>query len=873
MYPNAPLLPPLAKTKRRKSLVLRFLGFAFTAGVLLFLAGAAGAGYILWQVTQELPDYDKLANYEPAVLTRVHANDGTLIGECASEKRIFAPIASMPKLLINAFISAEDQNFWEHKGVDMQGVARAIKVNLEGIVNGGRGKRAEGASTITQQVAKNFLLTNERSMTRKLKEAILAIRIERAYSKEKILELYLNEIFLGVGSYGVAAAARNYFGKDLPDLNIEEVAYLAALPKAPSNYHPVRNVIRATERRNYVIGRMAGDGHITQAQADEAKKHPLTVVLRQASTSTCASDYFAEEVRRTVIDLYGEDKLYGGGLSVRSTLDPDLQRMARTALREGLMRFDRKRGYHGAIKKITPTGDWGATLAETPVLSDVAPWRLGVVLEAGRDKAVVGLQPGRDPQGEVEKARNTVDIKADEVKWARGKKGTGAVTDVLAVGDVIYVAPPVNLPKEDENGKEIKVDPSKNTSWRLVQIPKIEGALVVMDPHTGRVLAIVGGFSYAESQFDRAVQAKRQPGSSFKPLIYAAAIDNGYTPSSTMLDAPVEVEQGNGQDVWRPKEYEGDADNFGAKTLRVALEKSRNLVTVRLAKDVGMPTVAEYARRFGVYDNLQPYLSMALGAGETTLIRMVTGYSTFANGGKQVHATLIDRIQDRYGNTIWHHDSRECKDCAAESWHNQDEPELADVRKQILDPQSAYQVTSMLEGVVQRGTGYLVSKVGKPLAGKTGTSNEEKDAWFIGFSPDLVAGVFIGYDNPEPMGKGETGGHLAAPIFRDFMLMALADKPAVPFRVPSGIKLVRVDATTGLRASATTEKAILEAFKPNDDAPDGNNYVTLPGAAIEPQQADTYDPRSGYDPRGTTEPAQPRASGYYRQQPRVGDVY
>ena len=870
MYPNAPILPPLAKKKRRKSLVLRFLGFAFTAGVLLFLVGSAGAAYMLWQITQELPDYDKLANYEPAVLTRVHANDGALIGECASEKRIFAPIASVPKLLINAFISAEDQNFWEHTGVDMQGVARAIKVNLEGIISGGRGKRAEGASTITQQVAKNFLLTNERSMTRKVKEAILAIRIERAYSKEKILELYLNEIFLGVNSYGVAAAGRNYFSKDLQDLNIEEVAYLAALPKAPSNYHPIRNVQRATERRNYVIGRMLDDGHITQAQADEAKKHPLTVTIRQTQGSNCASDYFAEEVRRTIIDLYGEDKLYGGGLSVRSTLDSDVQKMARTALREGLLRFDKKRGYRGAVKKISPAGDWGAALAEIPVLADLAPWRLGVVLESGRDKAVVGLQPGRDAVGDVEKARNTVELKAEEVRWARGKKGNGAVSEVLAVGDVIHVAPQDGLPKEDESGNEIKAsaDPAKNNSWRLVQIPKIEGALVAMDPHTGRVRAIVGGFSYAESQFNRAVQAKRQPGSSFKPIIYAAAIDNGYTPSSQEIDAPLEVEQGNGQEVWRPKEFEGSTGSFGSATLRVGLEKSRNLITVRLANDIGMPTVAEYARRFGVYDNLPPYLSMALGAGETTLLRMATAYSSFVNGGKQVHATLIDRIQDRYGNTIWHHDSRECRGCAVESWKGQDEPELVDVRKQILDPHTAYQVTSMLEGVVKRGTGYKVGKLGKPLAGKTGTTNDEKDAWFVGFSPDLVAGVFIGYDNPEPMGKGETGGNTAAPIFRDFMQMALAGQPAVPFRVPPGIKLVRVDATTGLRATATTEKTILEAFKPNEDAPDGNNYVTLPGASVEPQQADGY-----YDPRSPAEPAQPCASGYYRQQPRVGDVY
>ncbi len=825
MYPNAPILPPRPQQKRRKSLLLRFFGFAFTAGVIVFLAGAAVAGYVLWQVTQELPDYDKLANYEPAVMTRVHANDGTLIGECATEKRIYVPVSSMPKLLINAFIAAEDQNFWEHKGVDLQGIARAIKVNLESYMSGGR-RRAEGASTITQQVAKNFFLSSQRSYTRKLTEAILAIRIERAYSKEKILELYLNEIYLGERSYGVAAAAQYYFNKELHDLDVEEVAYLAALPKAPNNYNPVRNREKATARRNYVIGRMAEDGYVTAQQAEEAKKKPLVVAGRQLSSSSCATDYFSEEVRRTVIDLYSEDKLYGGGLSIRSTLDPVYQKMARTALREGLLRYDRKKGYRGAVKKIAVGGgaDWIAALADIPVLSDLAPWRLGVVLEAGKDRAVVGLQPLGGPG---DKTKQTVDLKLEDVRWARGKRAGNSVAEIVSPGDVIYVAPQENLTREDENGNELKSDPAK-AGWRLVQIPKIEGALVVMDPHNGRVLAIAGGFSYAESQFDRAVQAKRQPGSSFKPIVYAAALDNGYTPSTIMLDAPLTIDQGNGKEAWTPQNYE--KESYGASTLRIGLEKSRNLMTVRLANDVGMPLVGEYARRFGVYDDLPPYLSMAIGAGETTLLRLTTAYCSFVNGGKQVHATLIDRIQDRYGKTIWHHDARECQGCEADSWRGQEEPQLVDTRKQIIDPQTAYQMVSLLEGVVKRGTGYKVAKVGKPLAGKTGTTNDEKDAWFIGFSPDLVAGVFVGYDNPEPMGHGETGGGIAAPVFRDFMQMALADKPAVPFRVPPGIKLVRVDHDTGLRASPNSEKTILEAFKPNEDAPDGASYVTLPGA-------------------------------------------
>lgn len=840
-------------------MLLRFLGFAFTAGVLLFLAGASVAGYLLWQITRELPDYEKLANYEPAVMTRVHANDGSLIGEFARERRIYVPITSMPKRLINAFLAAEDQNFYEHKGIDIQGIARAIKVNAENFMSG-RAKRPEGASTITQQVAKNFLLSSDVSMTRKVKEAILAVRIERAYPKDKILELYLNEIFLGMQSYGVAAAALNYFGKELQDLEVEEVAYLAALPKGPNNYHPFRYPQKAVERRNWVIGRMEAEGHITEQEAESARKRPLNVGARTVSASLFAAEYFAEEVRRTMIDLYGEDKLYGGGLSVRSTLDPALQKMARTALREGLLRYDRRKGYRGPIKKIAVAGDWGAALAEVPALADLAPWRIGAVLEVAKDRAIVGLQPDRNGSGELDKARTTVDLRLEEVRWARGKKGGNSVADVLAVGDVIYVAPQENLTKEDENGNELKpaIDPAKSASWRLVQIPKIEGGLVVMDPHTGRVLAIAGGFSYAESQFDRAVQAKRQPGSSFKPFVYAAALDNGYNPSSIMLDAPMTIEQGNGQEAWTPENYDKEA--AGASTLRVGLEKSRNLMTVRLANDLGMPIIAEYSRRFGVYDELPPLLSMALGAGETTLLRLATAYSSFVNGGKQVHATLVDRIQDRYGKTIWHHDSRECRECSADKWRGQDEPQLNDVRKQIVDPHTAYQITSMLEGVVKRGTGYKVAKVGKPLAGKTGTTNDEKDAWFVGFSPDLVAGVFVGYDNPEPMGKGETGGGIAAPIFRDFMQMALADKPAVPFRVPPGIKLVRVDARTGLRAQATTEKTILEAYKANEDAPDSYSYVTLPGADFEAQQGETQDTSAS------------RSTGYTRQ-PRVGDVY
>jgi penicillin-binding protein 1A len=865
MHPQAPILPPPGKTKRRKSIMLRFLGFAFAAGGILFIVGAAVAAYFLWQISRELPDYEKLTNYEPAVMTRVHAGDGSLIGEFARERRIYLPISAIPKKVINAFISAEDQNFYQHNGLDFQGIVRALKTNFE---NMGRGKRPEGASTITQQVAKNFLLSSDVSVTRKLKEAILAVRIDRAFPKEKILELYLNEIYLGMGSYGVAAASLNYFGKELQDLEIEEAAYLAALPKAPNNYHPFRFPERATARRNWVIQRLADDGHITQDEAKKAQAKPFTITQRPFGGSQFAAEYFAEEVRRTLIDLYGEDNLYGGGLSVRSTLDPQMQKLARKAMREGLVRYDRKQGYRGPVKRLALDADWGAQLAEIDVIADLAPWELGIVLQAGADRAVVGIRPPKSASGKVEKERKTVELPLKNVSWARkadpaarnggtaklGKKPK-TVSEVLAPGDIIYVAPKEEISKDAEDDE--KEDAGTADGWRLVQIPEVEGAMVVMDPHTGRVLAVVGGFSYASSQFDRAIQAKRQPGSSFKPIVYAAALDNGYTPSSIVLDAPLAIDQGVGKDIWKPENYENKF--YGPSTLRLGLEKSRNLMTVRLAQDLGMPLISEYSRRFGVYDQLMPLLSMALGAGETTLLRLTTAYCAFANGGKQVQASMIDRIQDRFGKTIWRHDNRECPACDAQDWHGQSEPGLTDTRKQIVDPHTAYQITSMLEGVVKRGTGYRVSKVGKPLAGKTGTTNDEKDAWFVGFSPDLVAGIFVGFDNPRPMGKGETGGGIAAPIFRDFMRAALDDKPATPFRVPPGIKLVRIDAKTGMRAQQGTEKTILEAYKPNEDPPDPFSYVTYPGADTQPQQ----QPDGGGVSVGGSFSRQPQAGGLY----------
>ena len=788
-------------------LILRFFGFLFAAGTILFVVGVAAAAGLLWHFSKDLPDYSQLQDYEPPVMTRVHAADGSLVGEYARERRLYIPIQAVPKMVIHAFLAAEDKNFYEHGGLDFLGIARAAVNYLQ---NFGSSRHPQGASTITQQVAKNFLLSNEVSFTRKIKEALLALKIERTYSKDKILELYLNEIYLGLGAYGIASAALTYFDKGVNELTVPEAAYLAALPKAPNNYHPFRQRERAIERRNWVIDQMAADGFIKTADAEKAKRTPLGVTQKATSTHTFAAEYFAEEVRRELYDRYGEKKLYDGGLSVRTTLDTKLQVLARQTLTDGLVHYDEQQGWRGPVAKIDISGDWGVKLADVKALADVAPWRLAVVLETSDQSARIGLQPGREPGGAISKERDVGIVPLDGVKWAKVKGRVPAkVNQVLEPGDVVYVAP------EKLAGQ-----------YRLHQVPEVSGGMVVEDPWTGRVLAMVGGFSYDQSQFNRATQALRQPGSAFKPIVYAAALDNGYTPSTLVLDAPIEIDQGPGLGVWKPENYERNF--YGPSTLRFGIEHSRNVMTVRLAQDVGMPLIAEYAKRFGVYDDLPPYLSFALGAGETTLLRMVTAYAMFDNGGRRVRPTLIDRIQDRYGHTVYRHDDRECIGCDAKKWENQPEPSLIDRREQVLDPMTAYQITSMMEGVVLRGTAAGVGfqkEVGKPIAGKTGTTSDFKDAWFIGFTPDIVVGVYIGYDKPRSLGRGMTGGAVAAPVVKNFMKVALADKPAVPFRVPPGIKLVRVDLKTGLRAGPNSEKVILEAFKPGTAPPDDYSVV------------------------------------------------
>jgi penicillin-binding protein 1A len=775
----------------------RLLVYAGYGAAALAAMGVLAGIFYIYTVTRDLPSVQALQNYSPPVTTRVYAGNGTVLGEYARESRIFIPSAFIPKLVAQAFTSAEDRNFYNHPGIDPSGILRAAIKDV-GLVLEGR--RPQGASTITQQVARDFLLNSDVKFSRKIREAILAIRIDATYPKQKILELYLNEIYLGEHSYGVAAAALNYFDKSLDELDISEVAFLAALPKGPANYDPRFYHAAAIDRRNWVIGQMADNGYITDAQAKAAQAEPLNAQMRALGSQTADVDYYVEEVRRQLYKQYGVKALYDGGLQVRASLDTRLQNYAVSALRSGLVRYDRRHGWRGAKNHLDINGDWKAGLKKIVALptaqSGIETWKMAVALGYDAKAITIGFADG-----------SSGTIPYDGYKWARHElpnQTWGAVPDrpqlVANPGDVLYV---------EAEGKP--------GEYGLRQIPEVNGAIVAMDPHTGRVLAMSGGFSYASSQFDRAMQAMRQPGSSFKPFVYAAALDNGYTPATKVLDAPFEKDMGPGQGIWRPDNFE--KRNFlGETTLRRGVELSINVMTVRLADELGMDKVVPYPIRMGVYDKLPPLLANSLGAYETTLIRMVTGYSEFVNGGKKVQPSLIDRIQDRNGRTIWRHDARDCEGCNDAAWHDQEEPLLADTRPQVLDPRTAYQIVSILEGVVQRGTGRSVLAVGKPVAGKTGTSSDSLSVWFIGFSPDLAAGVYVGFDDPRTLGKDsigqdEQGATVSAPIFRDFMKAALADQPPTPFRVASGIEEIPVNAISGEPVPAGSPGAIMEAFK------------------------------------------------------------
>ena len=811
--------------------VFKLAGIGFSIFAIGVIGVVAYSAWYLAKLNNDLPAYEQLAEYAPPVTTRVYAGDGSLVAEFARERRLFVPIEQMPDHVKLAFVSAEDKSFYEHDGLDLRGITRAQISNISNIL---AGRRLEGGSTITQQVAKNFLLSSEQRIERKLREMLISRQMENTFSKDHILELYLNEIYLGNRSYGVAAAALNYFDKSLSDLTIAEASYLAAITKGPSNYHPILNEKRALERRDWVVGRLLDDGHIDQAQADEARAQPLGAqIAPPLGARDWTMEYFAEEVRKQIVDLYGIEALYDGGLSVRTSVDPRMQKAAGDALRRWLVAYDQRHGWRGALSQMNlpanpdeviepgaeesdkePSPAWAVEfrkaldpLRDQRIVSDdMAPWRPALVLEVASTSARIGFEDA-----------TTGDIPLSQLAWAReylsaNDQGDEITTagDVLSVGDIIYA----DVAREIAEDSQISAPnaPVIEGVYALRQTPAVNGGLIAIDPHTGRVQAMVGGFSFQTSEFNRAVQAERQPGSTFKPFVYSAALDSGYTPASIVLDAPFVAPS---IDSWyKPGNYI-EGRYYGNSTLRLGVEQSRNAMTARLAQDLGIGRIMEYIERFELSDNLPRELAISLGAGETTLMKITAAYSIFVNGGKRVEPVLIDRVQDRTGKTIYKRDSRECLTCNAPFWAEQAEPQLLDAREQVLDPRTAYQITSILEGVVIRGTGSRVRRAtDKPLAGKTGTTNDYKDAWFVGFSPDLAAGVYVGFDMPQTLGQGEAGGTVAAPIFADFMVAALEDQPGVPFRVPSGVRLVRVDAKTG--RPSNSGNVILEAFKADD---------------------------------------------------------
>ena len=786
--------------------MIRLVGSLFSllsTGAMFAVAGIAGLVYLYGR---DLPGHDDLVSYHPKMLTRVYSGEGQVIAEFYRERRVFVPIDEIPKLVKNAFISAEDKNFYTHPGVDAVGIAKAVTRFVMARA-AGRPARLSGASTITQQVMKNFKVGSARSFERKIKEAILAVRISSALSKELILELYLNDIFLGQNTYGVVAAAQRYFGKTLEELTPEDAAYLAALPKAPSDLHPVRQYDRAVIRRNYVLEEMAQNGHLSREQADAAMERPLETIVgkqRPVVLANARPSYFSQEVRRQLIAELGEAELYEGGLTIRATIDPELQELAARALRRGLEAYDRGRAvYRGPMARIDAVagGDrenWRGLLAAIEMPRDIPGWRPAVVLGTGKTTALVGIE-GLEGDGtarlRLATARKWIEaIRRDGERHGAPRRPS----DLWRKGDVVFVA---------------RAEDSER--WTLRQLPEVQGAFMAMDPFSGRVLAIHGGFSFEASVFDRATQALRQPGSAFKPFVYAAALDAGYSPATVVLDAPVVVRQ-EGQEDWRPRN--SSEKFYGPSPMRLGLELSRNLMTVRIAQEIGMDRVAEYAERFGVYDNMPTLLAYALGAGETTLYNMVAAYGMFANGGKRVRPTVVDRVQDRFGHTLFRHDPRLCQGCAEDEFSAADRPMLFDQRSQIMDPVTAYQLVSMLQGVVLRGTArYTVgAMVDFPVAGKTGTTNESRDAWFIGFTANMVAGCYIGYDNPASLGKRAYGGTLCGPVFTEFISEAMRTRTPGEFREPTrgGLILVKMDRETGERLpdDAEGDHVVTELF-------------------------------------------------------------
>ncbi|MDB0046219.1 PBP1A family penicillin-binding protein [Candidatus Pelagibacter sp.] len=727
---------------------------------------------VLWAFSNNLPDYKFLKSYKPSVSSKVYSGEGELVNDFSTEKRIFVPYNAISEKVINSFLSAEDKNFYSHPGVDAKGVMRAIINNISNITSS---RRLEGASTITQQVAKNFLLTNEVSLNRKIKEAILAFRIERALSKERILELYLNQIYLGGGAYGVASASLEYFDKPISELNYDEAALLAALPKAPSRYNPYQNIVLAKFRRDLVLKNLYENNYIKKIEFEKFINKEI-VLKKRKKTFTEDTSYYVEDIRKNVVNQFGFNKVYKQGLNISTPINLDLQKIAIKSLREGLIGYDKRKGWRGPLLRGQKLDNWKDNLDKFILEKSIA-WNLAIIKKV--DKFAVKIET-------INKLNGL--IKYENISWIKKE-----FNEILKIGDVVYV----------EN--------ISNNVFALRQLPLANGGIVVMDPYTGRVLALSGGFSFRKSEFNRATQALRQPGSAFKPFIYALALENGYTPSTLVLDAPLVLEQGYDLKMWKPENY--GKKFYGPSTLRMGLEKSRNLMTVRIAQDLGLKKIVNFSKQLGIYDDPSELLSISLGSAETTLLKLTSAYSSFVNGGKLVKPIMIDRIQDSEGNTIFNNEKRKCVNCDQISSLSENYPVIEDEFLQIFSPQTAYQMTSILEGTVQNGTGRNLKDLNLDLAGKTGTTNGNTDTWFLGFTSKLAIGVYVGSDNPKSLGKYETGAKTALPIFKSFVKDAIKKKDARPFKVPDGILMRVIDPLTGEKALTESKSTIIEAYK------------------------------------------------------------
>ena len=750
---------------------------------------------VLWTYSNDLPDYKFLKSYKPPVSSKVYSGNGDLVADFSQEKRVFVPFNSIPKNVINAFLSAEDKNFFKHPGVDAKGVIRAVINNISNILSS---KRLEGASTITQQVAKNFLLTNEVSLNRKIKEAILAFRIERALSKERILELYLNQIYLGSGAYGVAAASLEYFDKSIKDLNYSEAALLAALPKAPSRYNPYRDPKIAKFRRNLVLKNLLDNNYLTSEWYEKLTKEEI-ILKKNKKIYLEDAQYFIEDVRKSVIETLSYDKVYKQGFNINTPIDLNLQTIATKSLRDGLIAYDKRKGWRGPLTNKIYNSEWKKDL-EKYKLENSINWKLAIVKKINKFSAEI------ETEDNIEGV-----IEYQSISWTKKE-----FNKLLKPGDIIYVK---NL---------------KENIFNLQQLPKVNGGIVVMDPFTGRVLALSGGFSFKQSEFNRATQAKRQPGSAFKPFVYALALENKFTPTSLILDAPLVLDQGDDLKMWKPENY--GKKFYGPSTLRVGLEKSRNLMTVRIAQNLGVEKIVDFSKALKIYDNPEELLSISLGSAETTLLKLTSAYSVFVNGGKLVEPILIDRIQDSEGNTIFNNDKRKCINCDQISYLTNDYPEIKNNYTQIFSPETAFQITSILEGVVQRGTAKKLKDLNLNIAGKTGTTNKNTDTWFIGFTSNVLVGVYVGSDNPTPLGKYETGSKTALPIFKSFISDSINKNDARPFKAAKGTVMMVVDPLTGQKAKFNSKNTIIEVFKKenvvdgkvlytNSDRLDSNNIL------------------------------------------------